>query len=143
MVDDQAEDIPGRLKRYREAKGLSQSDVTEKLGLGKVSLSGYERGVNIPSEDVLIRLGELYGVHPAILRYGDGVWGDALIAEAADSIDRVGRELVALASALRRGALARATASTPPVSTGELDAIVTEQEKPDASSKRRRKGGDG
>lgn len=67
------ESIGARLKRIREAAGKTQVQVQSALGLGKIALSEYENGKTAPSEDVLERLGEHYGVPVAVLRYGEDV----------------------------------------------------------------------
>lgn len=49
-------DLPTVIKNARTKKGLSQSDLAEKLYISKQSISKYENGKAIPSEDILIKL---------------------------------------------------------------------------------------
>lgn len=50
------------LKRLRIAKGLSQADVAEQLGVSGPSISGWEKGRARPKEDRLADLAQLLGV---------------------------------------------------------------------------------
>lgn len=49
-----------RLKKTREEKGLTQSEIAEKLGINRVTYTGYETGKHEPSLDMLIKISELY-----------------------------------------------------------------------------------
>ena len=51
-----------RLKGAREDSNLSRGDVAEKLGLSRRAIYEYERGTISPTEDVAIRLEELFDV---------------------------------------------------------------------------------
>ncbi len=54
--------VAQRLNQLREASGLRQRDVAEKIGVNIITLSGYEVGRSEPPEEVLVRLAGLYGV---------------------------------------------------------------------------------
>lgn len=51
-----------RMKALREVKGLLQEDVAVKLGVGKSSISGYERNTATPSVESICKLSRFYGV---------------------------------------------------------------------------------
>lgn len=54
--------VSRRLKKAREESGLTQKEVSDKLGLKKTTLSGYENGKSEPSMETLVQLANLYGV---------------------------------------------------------------------------------
>ena len=47
-------DLGQRMRYFRELSGMSQTDVSAKTGISKNYLSAVERGVNIPSANILI-----------------------------------------------------------------------------------------
>ena len=49
-----------RLKELRERRGLSQSEVADRLEVTRSTISGYERNTITPSLDQLVRLAVLY-----------------------------------------------------------------------------------
>lgn len=51
-----------RLRSLREEKNMSQEELAEAFGMGKVAISGYERGKRTPSFDLLIGFAELFNV---------------------------------------------------------------------------------
>jgi transcriptional regulator with XRE-family HTH domain len=51
-----------RLRTLREEKNLSQEELAEVFGLGKVAISGYERGKRTPSFDILVGLADYFQV---------------------------------------------------------------------------------
>lgn len=61
-----------RLREFRKKSGLTQTDVAGRLGLHYMTVSAWERGVSIPSDDNFDQLSALYGVPVAELRYGPG-----------------------------------------------------------------------
>lgn len=66
-----------RLKRMREVKGLSQSDVAKHFKVGKGTVSAWETGLGDPGVYKLRQLSKLYGVaSDAIL------WENSLSPEA-------------------------------------------------------------
>ena len=51
-----------RLKRLREARDLTQTQLAEKLGLVKATISAYEQSRTYPSIDVLVRICTFFDV---------------------------------------------------------------------------------
>lgn len=51
-----------RLKQLRKEHYLSQEELGQILGVSKVSVSGYEKGMRVPSMDVLITMIKLFDV---------------------------------------------------------------------------------
>lgn len=49
-----------RLKELRDAKGLSQTEVAERLEVTRSTISGYECNTITPSAEQLVRLAVLY-----------------------------------------------------------------------------------
>jgi len=56
-----------RLKRYREASGLSQSEFAARIGVGNTRVSNWELGENRPDVDFLPLICEVLGVSPSDL----------------------------------------------------------------------------
>jgi transcriptional regulator with XRE-family HTH domain len=54
--------IADRIKLLREKSGLNQSELAEKLRLSRNSISAYEKGLNIPSTQIIAKLAEILGV---------------------------------------------------------------------------------
>ena len=50
------------IKELRESKGLTQGAFAETIGIGRTAIVGYEKGKFKPSEAVLARIKEVYGV---------------------------------------------------------------------------------
>ena len=57
-------DIPGlfagRLRELRQAKQMTQSDLGQLLGSGKVQISRYESGAFLPNASTLVRIADLF-----------------------------------------------------------------------------------
>ena len=51
-----------RLKREREKKGWSQTELAEKIHVSRQSVSKWETGKNYPSIEVIIHLSDLFGI---------------------------------------------------------------------------------
>ena len=51
-----------RITKLRVAKGLSQSQLSQKLGVKRSVVSYYESGERLPSYDVLMEMGRVFGV---------------------------------------------------------------------------------
>lgn len=51
-----------KLKTLREARGLTQLQVANRIGVSKAMISAYETASKAPSIEVLIRLSRLFGV---------------------------------------------------------------------------------
>ena len=55
-------DCSEKLKALREARGLTQLQVSNRIGISKAKISAYETASKAPSIEVLIRLSRLFGV---------------------------------------------------------------------------------
>lgn len=55
-------DCSEKLRSLRAAKGLTQLQVADRIGISKAMISAYETASKAPSIDVLIRLSRLFGV---------------------------------------------------------------------------------
>jgi len=51
-----------RIKRLRQEEGWSQAQLGHKLGVHQKQVSGYERGIHVPSSELLIRIANAFGV---------------------------------------------------------------------------------
>lgn len=56
-----------QIQKYRENTGLSQEAFAEKLGLSAIHISYIERGVRVPSVNVLINIANLLDVSTDVL----------------------------------------------------------------------------
>ncbi len=59
--------IGRRIKEARQARGLSQEALSEKVGMSSKYLSSVERGKENPTLDTLIKLANALGVEPSEL----------------------------------------------------------------------------
>lgn len=50
-----------KLRRYRESKGLTQTEVAESLGLDQSAIAKYESDASIPNMVLGFRIAKLYG----------------------------------------------------------------------------------
>lgn len=50
-----------KLKKYRELKGLTMRQVSERLGVSESCYCLYENGQRKPSFETLVKLAEIYG----------------------------------------------------------------------------------
>lgn len=55
-------DCSEKLKTLRETRGMTQSQVANRIGISKAMISAYETASKAPSIEVLIRLSRLFGV---------------------------------------------------------------------------------
>jgi len=51
-----------RLKRLRQERDWSQQQLANKLEVHQKQISGYERGIHLPSAELLVRISELFDV---------------------------------------------------------------------------------
>ena len=51
-----------RLKKEREKRGWSQTDLAEKIHVSRQSVSKWETGKNYPSIEIIIELSDLFGI---------------------------------------------------------------------------------
>lgn len=61
--------IGERIRTRRQELGLSQAELGFKLGIHQKQISAYERGVNLPSSEVLIKMAEVLGLSLDYLAY--------------------------------------------------------------------------
>jgi transcriptional regulator with XRE-family HTH domain len=64
-----ARDLAGRIRALRRALDLSQAAFAELIDVDQSNVSRWENGA-APDDPHLLRIAELAGVHPAVLRYG-------------------------------------------------------------------------
>lgn len=55
-------DCSEKLRTLREARGLTQLQVANRIGVSKAMISAYETASKVPSIEVLIRLSRLFSV---------------------------------------------------------------------------------
>ena len=51
-----------RLRELRERKGLTQTELAKRLGVGRTTVTLWERGDNHPRIDMLVDLAKILGV---------------------------------------------------------------------------------
>jgi transcriptional regulator with XRE-family HTH domain len=54
--------ISNRIRQLRQERRWSQAELGERLGVHQKQVSAYERGVNLPSTEALIKLAEVFDV---------------------------------------------------------------------------------
>lgn len=59
--------IGQNIKKLREQKGLTQTELAEKVGLERASLSNIECGRRWPGTDVVVRIADVLGIKVAVL----------------------------------------------------------------------------
>jgi transcriptional regulator with XRE-family HTH domain len=62
--------IGGKIKALRKSQDMSQADLAELIGCESPLISRYERGINLPGIDQLIRIAEVFQVAPGELLPG-------------------------------------------------------------------------
>lgn len=65
--DEPQQMFASRLKSLREASGLSQADLAEKLGVSRGSISNYENCTRIPGITFLCRASDFFSVGTSYL----------------------------------------------------------------------------
>jgi transcriptional regulator with XRE-family HTH domain len=63
----EAETIGQRIKRERVARDMTQGGLAELVGVGQPHVSKVEADKENPSDDLLLRIGTLFGVDPVEL----------------------------------------------------------------------------
>lgn len=51
-----------RIRKLRQERGWTQTELGERIHVHQKQVSSYERGVNVPSTDILIKLAEVFDV---------------------------------------------------------------------------------
>ena len=54
--------ISERIRQLRQERRWTQAELGQRIGVHQKQVSSYERGVNVPSTDVLIKLAEIFDV---------------------------------------------------------------------------------
>lgn len=85
MMVAPAPPLARNLQAARKRKGLSQREVAKALGVTEVTISNHERGVTMPSDELVERYAALYEAPPSALRYADDL--DAAIAATLPESD--------------------------------------------------------
>ena len=60
-------EIGKRIRKYREARGFSQIQLAEKLGISNSRVSNWEQGINRPDADILAEMCRVLDVSPSEL----------------------------------------------------------------------------
>lgn len=60
-------EIGSRIRKYREKKGISQTELAQMLGIKNNRVSNWEQGLNRPDADILAKLCCLLDVSPSEL----------------------------------------------------------------------------
>lgn len=55
-------ELPDKLKQARSQKGLTQGQLSKKTGVDIQRLSKYERGVQVPTTEVIVKISDALGV---------------------------------------------------------------------------------
>ena len=90
------------LAEWREARGLTQQQVADRLGVSDVTISRWEtqKGSHKPNTDVLAALAEAYDIEPEdFYRHPDAPSADALLRDQPEDIKR---QAIVIIEALRR-----------------------------------------
>ena len=56
------------LKYLRQLNSYTQEEVAQKLSVSRQSYSKYEKGTVVPSDKMILKIAELYNVHPDFIR---------------------------------------------------------------------------
>jgi len=54
--------ISDRIRQLRQERRWTQAELGQRIGVHQKQVSSYERGVNVPSTEVLIKLAEIFDV---------------------------------------------------------------------------------
>lgn len=54
--------VGDKIKTFRKERGMTQTDLAEKLGVSKQTISRYEKGTRKPDQDVLFLLSDIFNV---------------------------------------------------------------------------------
>lgn len=65
-----------RLRKLREARGMTQRDLADRVEIELVQISRYERGQNLPTVETLVTLAEVLKVDVNVLLFGESTKPD-------------------------------------------------------------------
>ena len=63
--------LGNRIKRLRQERGWSQTQLSKNLNVHQKQISGYERSIHAPSIDLLIKMAELFNVSLDYIAFDD------------------------------------------------------------------------
>lgn len=66
-MDEYQQEFIENLKKYRKARGFSQEKFAELCDVSTGTIGNLECGLAKPSFDLLITMGKVLGIHPALL----------------------------------------------------------------------------
>ena len=93
-----------KLAEERKARGYTQKQVAEALGISDRTYSKWETGENEPDIDALCRLAAFYGVSPAVFFRGEGEESELAGMGAAEAAQTCWRRILGLFMGLRSAA---------------------------------------
>lgn len=71
--------MPAVIRRYRDAAGLSQQELADRVGISKSYISSLELGYRAPSLNLLVKIAQSLGVRP-------GKMVDVMLDDAENSL---------------------------------------------------------
>lgn len=91
--------IAERIKKLRKALSLNQAEFGARIGIKQSTVTGYETGIRIPLDSVIVSICKEYNVNENWLRNGTGEMflekdDDQEFAEAINQINYHGDELI-------------------------------------------------
>lgn len=107
---------------------MSQVEAANQIPTSGASMAAYEQGARDVPDAILERMGELYGVHVAVLRYGESVVREAGLSEVRRLVLKAAQDLSAVA-ALIAGPLPKTTAPQDDQDVQEAFAASAESER--------------
>jgi transcriptional regulator with XRE-family HTH domain len=113
-----------RLAGLRKARGWTQPEVAERLGVTRVSVSNHERASTMPDEAVLERYAALYGVSVEALRYGERAVNPpttAGLSEFTRGVLHAAHRMSATVTALIEEVMSQTTAAPAPSGGAPVD----------------------
>jgi transcriptional regulator with XRE-family HTH domain len=93
-------DLAKQAKAAREQVGLTQATAAKRLSTSAASLAAYEQGTRDIPDAMVDGMADLYGIHPAVFRYGKDVLREAALHETARLVRAAATELGELAALL-------------------------------------------
>lgn len=114
-------EVGARMRLERQARGLTQQNLAERLGVSFQQIQKYERGINRISASVLVKAAEALGCSPALLLTGSERQEQAAGLEWTRMLSQPGaRELLAafvqIPDVTKRNALISVVTGLSPVS---------------------------
>ena len=91
--------IAERIKKLRKSLSLNQAEFGARIGIKQSTVTGYETGIRVPLDSVIVSICKEYNVNENWLRYGNGEMflekdTDQEFAEAINQINYHGDELI-------------------------------------------------